>query len=220
MIHETAMTAPSRNRAEGGLLTARVVSVIEDKLTVRTDGVAMAARKAFGCLVRPEPGDRVLCAFDESETLYVLSVLDRPGSNDMTIEAPGHARVLAREGDLDLASGRSVRMACADKMSFVSDTEVHKNRETVLSCEDLTATGKNARASFKSLSLVADIMSTMAKHAIQKAVSYVRHSEGHDRVAAGQMTRSADGLYSVDSRHTVMQSKKATKIDGERIFMG
>ncbi len=39
-------------------------------------------------------------------------------------------------------------------------------------------------------------------------------------VKSGQMTRQTDGLYAMDSKHTIMNSKKSTKIDGEKILMG
>jgi len=63
-------------------------------------------------------------------------------------------------------------------------------------------------------------MSTMAKQVIDRFKSYIRHSENSDQVKAGQMTREVSGLYSMDSKYTIMVSKRDTKIDGERIHMG
>ena len=60
----------------------------------------------------------------------------------------------------------------------------------------------------------------MAKQLTERVKNYIRHTEDYDQVNAGQMTRKVDGLYAMDSRHTVMVSKKDTKIDGERIHMG
>ena len=60
----------------------------------------------------------------------------------------------------------------------------------------------------------------MARQVIEKFKSYVRGTEDYDQVNAGQMMRKAKGLYSMDSEQTIMVSRKHTKIDGERIFMG
>jgi len=60
----------------------------------------------------------------------------------------------------------------------------------------------------------------MAKQVIDRFKSYIRHSEESDMVKAAQMTREVSGLYSMDSKYTIMLSKKDTKIDGERIHMG
>ena len=85
--------------------------------------------------------------------------------------------------------------------------------------DEVAAKGVNLKASFKRVLLVSSLISTMAGQIIEKASTYIRHSEHYDQVKAGQMTRKIDGLYSMDSKQTVMVSKKETKIDGERIFM-
>lgn len=60
----------------------------------------------------------------------------------------------------------------------------------------------------------------MAKQAIQKFNSYVRKSDISDQVQAAQMSRKVDGLYTMNSKHTILVSQKDTKIDGEHIHMG
>jgi len=60
----------------------------------------------------------------------------------------------------------------------------------------------------------------MAKQVVNKFMTYMRHSENFDQVKAGDMTRSIEGLYSVNTKQTIMISKNDTKIDAERIHIG
>jgi uncharacterized protein involved in type VI secretion and phage assembly len=48
----------------------------------------------------------------------------------------------------------------------------------------------------------------------------IRHTESADQIKAGQMSHTVEDLYSMDSKYTIMVSKKDTKIDGEHIHIG
>jgi len=84
---------------------------------VRTAGGLVQARRAAGCLLKPEKGDKVLLAEDELGSGYILTVLDRnekktavfdvPG--DVTLKAGGQATVVARE--MLLAGKETVNVA-------------------------------------------------------------------------------------------------------------
>jgi hypothetical protein len=64
------------------------------------------------------------------------------------------------------------------------------------------------------------MVNTLAKIVMQKFNHYVRRTSENDLVSAAQMDRKVDGLYSMNSKITMMVSEKDTKIDGERIHMG
>lgn len=66
------------------------------------DGAAIVARRAAGCLLRPEPGDTVLVHLPQSGQAYVLSVLER-GEGPAVLDAAGALRIEAA-GSLDLAA--------------------------------------------------------------------------------------------------------------------
>ena len=58
------------------------------------DGPTTAARRAAGCLLRPEPGDTVLVHVPEVGDVFVLSVLER--ANPMAVlDVPGELRIEA-----------------------------------------------------------------------------------------------------------------------------
>ncbi|MBW1841497.1 MAG: DUF3540 domain-containing protein [Deltaproteobacteria bacterium] len=217
-----SLMEPTESMEFGGeaVRNGRVVSVSGKKAVVEMSGVTLPAHVAFSCLVQPIPGDLVLCTRTETGAHFILGIIERPGKQDMTLSFPADATMLAQEGSLSMVSGESVTLASGDRLNCFSKQAVHKSREAVVDFDELTARGTNLQANFKTIHLISRMVNTMARQVIQKVKNYIRHTEDYDQVKAGQMTRKTDGLYSMDSKHTVMVSRKGTKIDGERIYMG
>lgn len=211
---------PIREQTEPGVQNAKVVSVSGKEAVIRISGVTHAAKIAFSCLIRPEPGDQILCTKNETGAHYILGIIERPGSRNMTLSFPADATLQAEDGSLQMLSRKSVTMIAGDQLNCFSGQAIHKSREAVVDFDKITANGTSLQANFKTVRLISQMVNTMAKQMIEKVKSYIRHTEDYDQVNAGQMTRKVGGLYSMDSRHTVMVSKKDTKIDGERIHMG
>lgn len=199
---------------------ARVVSVHGKEVKIRLSGVTRKARVAFSCLVQPSPGDLVLCTKACTGIHYILGIAERPGTQNMTLSFPADATMRTDGGSLSVFSSQSVTFAAGDKLNCLSDQAIHKSRQAVVDFDEVTARGSNLQASFNTVRLISRVVHTMAGHLLKKVRSYIRQTEDFDRVSAGQMTRKVNGLYAMDSRHTVMVSKKDTKIDGERIHMG
>ncbi len=199
---------------------ATVISVTGQSVVIDLAGIPKDACIAFSCLVRPEPNDIVICSQHESGMNYILGIIERPDHSELTLDFPGDTTLKSNSGSLSLLSGKSVNMMAADKISCLSDQVIHKSRNAVVDYNELTAQGESMQASFTNIRVFSHLISTMAKQVIDKFRSYIRHCEESDMVKAGQMTRDVSGLYSMDSKYTVMVSKKDTKIDGERIHMG
>jgi hypothetical protein len=199
---------------------ARVIFASGSTIGIEADGETREAKLAFSCLVRPEPEDIVMYARQVSGPDYVLGIMERPGTADMTVELKGDATVRNTSGSLSLVTNTAINLLAGKKINCLSDRVVHKSREAVFDCGDVTAQGKSLHASFARISVLSEMISSMAKQVIQRFKSYIRHSEQFDQVKSGQMTREVSGMYSMDSKYTVMVSKKDTKIDGERIHMG
>jgi hypothetical protein len=205
---------------EAALREARVIFIDGADASIRIDGRLLPARIAFSCLVRPAPDDLCLCARLENGDHCILGILERPGSQDMTLSFPADATLASDNGALAFASGKSLTLASDGALTCISDRVVHKSREAVVDYATVVARGEDLKASYTRVTLIGQTISTVARQAIQKFVSYIRHTEEVDQIKAGQMTRGVDGLYALDSKYTMMTSKKDTKIDAERIFMG
>ena len=196
-----------------------VLSVSSDEIIVNISEEKVKAKKAFSCVVAPEPHDIVLCSRNEIGMFYILGIIERKNTQDTTISFPGNARIKTEKGDLDIFSKNSVTMA-AENLNFFSNKTIYKSKEATVSFDEITATGTQLQASFKTVRFISNLINTMAKQVIDRFKGYVRNTEDNDQVKAGQLTRHAEGLLSMDSKHTIMVSKKSTKIDGDKILMG
>ncbi len=211
---------PFRELEGPGIQQARVAAVTDDAVEIQIDGLHQTARLAFSCLVRPQADDRVLCARDADGAYFILAIIERPGAQHMTLGFPADVTLEAENGAVRMMTGESMTLAAADRITCLSDRVVHRGREAVIAYDEITAKGTRVQAAFKTISVISDLVNTMARQLIERVKNYVRRTEDYDQVNAGQMTRKVDGLYAMDSKHTVMVSKKDTKIDGERIHMG
>lgn len=203
---------------ETSVQTARVGAVSAGTVQVVLGGKTLEARKAFSCLVDPAPDDTVLCCRDDTGKIYILAIVDRPDKGKMKLSFPSDVTLESLHGNLNMFSGKSVNMS-ADNLNIFSKKTVHKSDAAYFSCDRVAADGSELQASFKTVRLVSNLINTMARQVIDKFRGYIRHTEDHDQVQAGQLTRRTDGLYSMDSKNTVMISKKETRIDGEKIYM-
>ncbi len=190
------------------------------EVIINLEGEEKTAKVSFSCLVAPQVNDSVLIASNEKGEYFVLSILERSeSSQEMTLAFPDTANLVSASGAINLLSTESISMT-TQSLNSVAHNSVYKSAQTIVDFEELTAKGKSATVSIPNMRILADNISTVAKQAVQKFANYVRRTESFDKVQAGQMNRNVDGLFSVDTKYTVMLSDKDTKIDAERIHMG
>jgi hypothetical protein len=186
---------------------------------ITLQGDVYPAKVSFSCLVQPNVDDVVLLAGDAESGYYILSILERPGAQDMTLAFPASTSLHNLNGSMNILSSQSVSFA-AQKLSMIAENSVHRSKKAYVDYDQLTAKGHDAVLNFGSVRVISNLINTIAKQAIQKFHGYIRHTESADQIKAGQMSRTVEGLYSMDSKYTIMVSKKDTKIDGEHIHMG
>lgn len=200
---------PLVQQSEAKIISGQVAEVAGQEVTVVLAGQHCRATTAFSCLVQPQAGDIVLCAGSNHQWV-VLSILERPLSSKTVLQFPGDVVLRAK----------SASMVTEGNLNFFSTQEIHKSDAAVVDIKEVTATGETLQATYRSVRLISQLINTMARHVIKRVQTYLRQTEDHDQIKAGQLTRTVEGLYCMDSNHTVMVSKKDTRIDGERIHMG
>lgn len=210
---------PIHSNTKPDIMTGSVVSVVSDEININLAGDLKKAKKAFSCIIDPEPDDIIICTENNNGMVFILGIIERPNSKKMNISFPSDAQIQAKKGKLSINSNDNVTIASKD-VNFFSNKVIHKSQEAVVAYDNITANGNELQANYKTVRLISNLINTMAKQVIDRFKGYIRSTEDNDMVKAGQMTRRADGLYSMDSKHTIMNSKKSTKIDGEKILMG
>lgn len=196
-----------------------VASVLADEIVIHLAGNTRKAKRAFSCIIDPEPGDIVICTESEDGIIYILGIAERPQHTTINVSFPSDTNIQTRKGCLGISAPETITIASKNVNSF-SKRAIHKSHETVVSSNNIAASGSEFQASFKTIRLISNLINTMAKQVVDRFKGYIRQTEESDMVKAGQMTRNADGLYAMDSKYTIMNSKKSTKIDGEKILMG
>ncbi len=219
MNNSAGKVIPFHSNNESVIRTASVISIISDEIIINMAGETIRAKKTFSCIIDPQPDDIIICAENENGMVYILGIIERPATQKMNISFPSDVAFQANQGSLNIHSSDNVTIASKD-VNFLSKKVIHKSHEAIVSYNNITANGNELQASFKTVRLISNLINTMAKQVIDRFKGYIRSTEDSDMVKAGQMTRHADGLYSMDSTHTIMNSKKSTKIDGEKILMG
>ncbi len=197
-----------------------VLSFFDNEVGVMIGDDLCSCKVAFSCLVKPQAGDYVACLNNPDGRYYLIAILERAESKNMTVEFPSDATFSAGSGSINLVAGESVGISSIKNVNVLTDTCSVKNRQTFANLESVTVSGKNVNAAFNTVQFISKTITTMAGQLLQKVKDYIRHSECSDHVKSAQMVRKIDGLFSLDSTHTVMISRKDTKIDGERIHMG
>ncbi|NOX34525.1 MAG: DUF3540 domain-containing protein [Deltaproteobacteria bacterium] len=199
--------------------TGSVISVVPGEIIINLEGNTIRAEKAFSCIIDPEPDDIIICTANENGMVYILGILERPATQKMSVSFPSDTHICVKQGSLNISSTDNMTIASKDVSCF-SKRVIHKSHEAIVSYDNITASGNELQASFKTIRLISNFINTMAKQVIDKFKGYIRSTEDNDLVKAGQMIRNTDGLFSMNSKHTIMNSKKSTKIDGEKILMG
>ena len=188
-------------------------------MVVNINGKSRRAKRAFSCLVDPQAGDLVICTENANGMVYVLGIINRPVTQKMRLSFPADTDIQVNRGSLNIHSTDSVSIA-ATSVNCFSKKVIHKSNEAIIAYDTVTARGKDLQASYKTVRLISNLINTMAHQVIDRFKGYIRSTEDHDMVKAGQITRTAEGLHIMDAEHTIMNSKKCTKIDGEKILMG
>lgn len=152
-------------------------------------------QQAFGCLVEPVPGDKVLLA-DVDATTFILCVLERSGDARPTLRLPegldidtvGELRLRARELD---CQATALTYTCAEVRGFVG-------------------IGKLVGRAFE---LVADKWLQISKQSF-------RISEQLDCVRAGELDCETQQSLRLHAKHTLISADQLSKLDACQIHIG
>ena len=193
-----------------GNFSALVKEINESGIRIEHNGALIKAETAFSCLTQPNIGDLVMASQDQHGQSYITAILKREHNDQMTLQLPAKTTINSSD-HITLSS---------DKISQLSNKQISKSNEHITEFNQALISGNKLHSNIKHVHSISDMISTMAKQAVQKFNSYVRKTDTSDQVHAAQMGRKVDGLYTMNSKHTILVSQKDTKIDGEHIHMG
>lgn len=199
-------------------LTAKVKGLRGEYFELEHEGKLIIARKAFSCLLEPIVEDTILYIFDENQQAYIMAILHRNNEGEAQLNVPPKTMINCPD-QLTIRSGEKTSFISNSIQNLTKKFNVH-TESAAINFKSTVVKGDKLHSHVHVMNMVGDLLNTMVRQGVQKFSSYVRKTEQVDQIQAGQMARKVEGLYTMNSKNTVMMSQKDTKIDGEHIHMG
>jgi hypothetical protein len=197
--------------------TGTVERFLSGTAEVRLSSGSCQARRAKGCLVDLEVGDRVLCVF-EPGGVFVLNVLEGGAPTRLTTD--GDLRIESRGGRVSVSSPEGVDLVSEGDLALTSaELHVRAGRGSV-AVEDLGFFGRLVRAEAAKVVLAAQEIDTLVTRWTQRAKRVFRFVEEIDQTRAGTVDMRARGLVGIRGENAVIAARVLAKVDGEQIHLG
>lgn len=164
---------------------------------------------AFGCLVTPCAGDRVLLA-DVDDATFILSVLERPSGERPAIHLPN---------GLDIETGAQLRIGGAAVELAPESLRLHA-REVDCETATLTYSCREARGFVGVGKLVGRALELIADKWVQISKQSYRVSEQLECVRAGELDCEAQQSLRLHGKNTLISADQLSKLDGRQIHIG
>ncbi len=220
----TPLTAPTESQSREGpdlTLGGAAVLLTRDGRSARIEreGLVQDARIAFGCLVRPEPGDRVLVDVADG-TVWVLSVLERPSGAAPCLWAEGDLSIVAVRGDISLMAGGAANID-AGGAARISAPEIGLHAGIArFVVDEFLQVGRKIAWHVAKIRSVGEILETFADHVLTRAKRGSRYIEETDQLRAGDIDHRAEGTLQLNARTAFVTADKVVRMDADQIHMG
>ena len=199
------------------LVLADVTTRSGNDFRIRCLGTAVAARRAAGCVMEPEPGDRVLAAVAEREA-FIVEVMERHSDRPARWSA---------DGDLDLSvagslsvSGRAVAVDGAEEVTLRSPRLAMQAWSAALEFMETAWTGRRATVSLESMRAALDAADLTAGRLMTRARRVFRRIAEFEETRAGRLRWLVEGRWSLRSREAAVRAERAIDLDAEKIHLG
>jgi hypothetical protein len=205
--------------SEAFLEDARVIGREGGAFAVRAGNRRLEARRAAGCLVEPEEGDRVLLAWIGDER-FILSVLARePGAasrlsvdGDLELRVPAGRFVVASQHGIDLTTA-------ADANLTAGELNVTAARAKLF-VQALEALGERVEAQWSRAKIVAEKVDGIFERLHQRVARSYRFVREMDQVRAANLDYRAEHTARVHAENAVITADDVVKVDGEQVHIG
>ena len=166
------------------------------------------ARRADGCLLKPETGDLVLVFFSAEES-YILSVLEKTGQEGELV-LPEETRV----------ETRSMRLKASETLGFEAGTITGKSRSFLVDALLVKWSGKVLESVFSSIQTRAGrIMENCTRKLAFLGRSFEKVKDVKE-TSAGRVRLTAEETLRVRSRNADMRAEDNVVLDGRNIKIG
>ena len=189
------------------------------ELTVEFGMTRSPARVALSCLIRPEPGDRVL-VIPTREGLWAVALLERGQERPMSLTAVGGLDIAAVNGPLRLTGDSAVEIAGAHKVSITAGELTVQARTARLLLGEVLHIGRQITAHISRTKLVGELLEILVDRLLASARRSYRFVEEGEHLRSRHIDYRATETLHVRGRNAFVTAEAIAKIDGEQIHMG
>lgn len=198
---------------------AVVAKIERDGIQIQIQDRVITAQKAFSCLIQPVEQDIVSVQLMDTGEFVVTAILERSTAAPTQIQFKDDIQVQG-QGRIDIRSQGNLGLMTDQQLFCSSDTAMHKSNHAWIAFDHTKVVMSKLESTIDKIQSVSQWVNTLAKQAMQRFQTYIRHTEDMDQTKAGNKKQQVEGLYRVDTETTLMMSNKDTKIDGQHIHMG
>lgn len=214
------MNALSRPAAERSLRdrdSATVLACDGRSAKIQTIGYESTARVAFGCLVRPEPGDRVLIDTIDGTT-WILTVLERASGTPLRLFADRDV-IISVASNLTLAASEIAIDAASTARIGAPSVDLQAASARFL-LDDLLQVGHRAVFHVAKFRHLAELYEVLADRVLTRTKDAIRTVEGSDQLRAGDIDHRAAGTLQLQAETALIGADSVVRVDAEQIHMG
>src|SRR5262249_48463406 len=154
------------------------------------NGCISEALVAFGCIVQPEPGDRVLTAVTDG-TIWVTAVLERCSAAPMRLWAERDVAIISARGDVSLTAARTINLDAAERARLAApEIDLHAGVAR-FALDELVQVGRRASLLVARVRYVGEMIETFAEHVLTRTRRSSRFIEDSDQLRAGDIDHRA-----------------------------
>jgi hypothetical protein len=187
---------------------------------VECGGCIVDARIAFSCIIRPEPGDRVLMSVADGTT-WVTAITERiTDPPTCCLWTEGDVSIVSVRGDVSLMAGRSINLDAADRTRIASPEIAMHAGVARFVLDELQQIGRKASYYVKQIRSVGDLVETFAEHVLTRTGRSSRFVEESDQLRAGDIDHRADDTLQMRAGTMLMSADGVVRVDAEQIHMG
>jgi len=196
-----------------------VQSTTDNNYIIKADCGIYTASRAFSCLLLPQIGDKIMCAFLDKQ-YYILAIIERPNEQHMALEFPADVSLRTQNGALNIHASKTVGINSADDINMTSKQLNVIAEKSLFNINSMMTVAKKSVAHIQTSQLFSKSIETIADRSVSSFKFVLKNVEGLDQTKAGEMISSIKNLFSLRSRQAAILAKKDIKIDAQRIHMG
>lgn len=185
---------------------------LDEHYEVETDFGLIRARRAAGCLLKPEIQDKVLVAADADDGGYILSVLERSGKGNYRLTFDRDATFETPAGGMRFIAGKDLSLAAPDiaVQAEQSDIDIEKT----------TWTGGTLTAGVDRIRVLTRTLDASAERMVQRVRRSYRFVEELEQACLGRLRCLVDGSLFMKGKNTSMVAEDKVKLDADSIELG